>query len=67
MAGQTIQHAELLGEVTTVFEESLLRRLMVLDGDKLVGILSRHDIVRCIRDQRLQAGDQHCSMLVSQT
>jgi CBS domain-containing protein len=63
---KTIQYTALLGEAANLFEESGLRRVMILNGDRLVGILSRRDIVRCIRDQRIGAGSQHRTLLVSQ-
>lgn len=50
---RTIQQDASLETAARIFQAVSLRRLMVLDGEKLVGVLSRRDVVRCIRDQRL--------------
>jgi len=52
---RTIQQDASLEVGARVFQAASIRRVMVLDGDKLVGVLSRRDIVRRIRDQRLSA------------
>jgi CBS domain-containing protein len=49
---RTIQQDASLDAAAKIFQAASLRRLLVLDGDKLVGILSRRDVVRCIREQR---------------
>lgn len=51
---RTIQQNASLEVAANIFRAASLRRLLVLDGNKFVGILSRRDVVRCIRDGRLQ-------------
>jgi CBS domain-containing protein len=50
---RTIQQEACLSVAANIFRMASLRRLMVLDQDKLVGVLSRRDVVRSIRDGRL--------------
>jgi len=35
-----------------IFQASPIRRLLVVSGETLVGVLSRRDILRCIHEQR---------------
>jgi len=44
----TVQADTSVEDVATVLAERGVSRLPVLDGDKLVGIVSKHDIVRAI-------------------
>ncbi len=55
---KTVQQAATVDVAANVFRASAIRRLLVLDGERLVGILSRRDILRCIHRQReaLSAG-----------
>ena len=41
-----------LDEATTALLHSSIRRLLVVDNDRLVGVLSRRDVARFIRDER---------------
>jgi CBS domain-containing protein len=50
---RTIQKSASLAVAAQVFQNARFRRLLVLDSEKLVGILSRRDVVRSIRDGRL--------------
>lgn len=50
---RTIQQDACLSVAANIFRMASLRRLMVLDQDRLVGVLSRRDVVRSIRDGRL--------------
>jgi len=50
---RTIQQDASLEVAAKIFQAASLRRLLVLDGQKFVGILSRRDVVRSIRDGRL--------------
>jgi len=50
---RTIQKTASLDVAAKIFLAASLRRLLVLDGKKFVGILSRRDVVRSIRDSRL--------------
>ena len=50
---RTIQQTASLEVAAKIFRAASLRRLLVLDGKKFVGILSRRDVVRSIRDSRL--------------
>lgn len=36
-----------------IFRSVSIRRLLVVSGDRLVGVLSRRDVVRTIRDRRM--------------
>ena len=49
----TIREEASLDVAAKIFQSASLRRLLVLSGKKLVGILSRRDVVRSIRDGRL--------------
>jgi len=43
-----------LEDATTILLQTHVRRLMVVDDEsKLVGVLSRRDVARCLRDTRL--------------
>lgn len=50
---RTIQQDASLDVAAKIFQAASLRRLLVVDGNHFVGILSRRDIVRSIRDGRL--------------
>ncbi len=50
---RTIQQDASLAVAANIFKMASLRRLLVLDQEKLVGVLSRRDVVRSIRDGRL--------------
>jgi len=50
---RTIQQDASLDVAAKIFRAASLRRLLVVDGNHFVGILSRRDIVRSIRDGRL--------------
>ncbi len=50
----TVQADASLDVAANVFNAARIRRLPVLDGDKLVGILSRRDILREILKRRVQ-------------
>ena len=52
-AVRTIQQDASLDVAAKIFQAASLRRLLVVDGNHFVGILSRRDIVRSIRDGRL--------------
>jgi len=52
---RTIQQDASLDVAAKIFQAASLRRLLVLDNKRLVGILSRRDVVRSIRDGRLHA------------
>ena len=45
-------HASLEAAIDLLLTESV-RRLLVVSGETLVGVLSRRDVARCIRDERL--------------
>ncbi len=49
----TIRQEAALEVAAKIFQSASLRRLLVLSGKQLVGILSRRDVVRSIRDGRL--------------
>ncbi len=49
---KTIQADASLEIAASIFRAATLRRLMVLDRDKLAGVISRRDIIRYIRDRR---------------
>lgn len=51
----TVQAAASLDTARGIFRAAKIRRLPVVDDDRLVGILSRRDILRVIRDHRLAA------------
>ena len=51
---RTIGQDASLEVAANIFHAATLRRLLVVDGNELVGILSRRDVVRCIRDSRLK-------------
>ena len=55
---RTIDQDASLEVAARIFQVASLRRLIVVDGPKkkLVGVLSRRDIVRCIRDGRMKLG-----------
>ena len=44
----TVQASTSIEDVATVLADRGVSRLPVLDGDELVGIVSKHDIVRAI-------------------
>ena len=48
----TIEPDATLDEATTALLQTSVRRLLVVDSDQLVGVLSRRDIARFIRDER---------------
>ena len=48
----TIEPDATLDEATTALLQTSVRRLLVIDSDRLVGVLSRRDIARFIRDER---------------
>jgi CBS domain-containing protein len=50
---RTIRQDASLEVAAKIFQAASLRRLLVLDGKQLAGILSRRDVVRSIRDGRL--------------
>ena len=50
---RTIQQNADLAVAAKIFQAASLRRLLVVDGQRFVGVLSRRDIVRSIRDGRL--------------
>lgn len=50
---RTIRQDASLEVAAKIFQAASLRRLLVLSGKQLVGILSRRDVVRSIRDGRL--------------
>ena len=49
----TIQDHESLGEAADLLLTTAVRRLLVVAGDQLVGLLARRDVARWIRDERL--------------
>ena len=51
---KTISKDASLEVATKIFHMASLRRLLVVDGKTLVGVLSRRDVVRRIRDERLE-------------
>ena len=48
----TIDQDATLDEATTALLQTSVRRLLVVDGDQLIGVISRRDIARFIRDER---------------
>jgi CBS domain-containing protein len=52
---RTIREDASLEVAAKIFEAVSLRRLLVLSGNRLVGILARRDVVRSIRDGRLSS------------
>ncbi len=52
---RTISQDASLDVAARIFQAASLRRLLVLDGNRFVGILSRRDVVRSIRDSHLSA------------
>lgn len=48
----TIEPDASLDEATTALLQTSVRRLLVIENDQLVGVLSRRDIARFIRDER---------------
>ena len=54
---RTIQQDASLDVAAKIFQAASLRRLLVLDGSRFVGILSRRDVVRSIRDSRLSVAN----------
>ncbi len=52
---QTIQQDAWVQTAAKIFKAASLRRLLVVDGKRLVGILSRRDVLRCIRESRSPA------------
>lgn len=55
---KTIQQDASLDVAARIFHAASLRRLIVLDGERLVGVLSRRDVVRSIRDRRVALHDR---------
>ncbi len=49
---KTIQQSATMMEIAIEFANSNYRRLPVLDGEKLVGQISRRDVLRCIDQHR---------------
>ena len=49
---RTIQADATVASAAAVLKASRIRRLLVLDGDDLVGVLSRRDVIRVIRQIR---------------
>lgn len=49
---KTVQQDASVAVAANIFRASAIRRLLVLDGERLTGILSRRDILRCIHHQR---------------
>lgn len=49
---RTIQKDASLEIAVKIFRATSIRRLIVMDGDRLAGVLSRRDIVRCIYESR---------------
>ncbi len=49
---KTVQQVANVNVAAAIFRASAIRRLLVLDGERLTGILSRRDILRCIHQQR---------------
>jgi len=52
----TVQQTATMDDATQLLLDSGVRRLLVLDGERLVGILARREVVRHVRDQRLTSG-----------
>lgn len=50
---KTISQDASLETAAKIFQAASLRRLLVVDGERLAGVLSRRDIVRRVRDERL--------------
>lgn len=50
---RTIGQDATLEVAAKIFHAASIRRLLVVNGKKLVGVLSRRDVVRAIRDGRL--------------
>ena len=50
----TIDEEDSLIDVAEVFMHHTIRRVPILHGDKVIGIISRRDVIRCIRDVRKQ-------------
>jgi len=55
---KTVQQSAALDVAAKIFQVASLRRLLVLDGEKFVGVLSRRDVVRSMRDSRLSPMNQ---------
>jgi len=51
---KTVQESATLEVAARIFHAASLRRLLVLEGRELVGLLSRRDVLRSIRDKRIQ-------------
>lgn len=49
---RTIQKDASLEIAVKIFQATSIRRLIVMDGDQLAGVLSRRDLVRCIYESR---------------
>ena len=49
----TIASDASLDEASDILVKTSVRRLLVVDNDELVGVLSRRDVVRFIRDERV--------------
>ena len=58
---RTIQANATVATAVAVLKASSVRRLIVLERDRLVGMLSRRDVIRAIRQQRAEA-DMTCSV-----
>ena len=50
-----VQAGDELGHVAEVLDRNRIKRVPVLDGRRLVGIIARSDIVRCLARQRVPA------------
>lgn len=50
---RTIRQDASLAVAAKIFKVASLRRLLVVEGEKLVGVLSRRDVVKSIRDGRV--------------
>lgn len=49
---RTISADATVDAAVSILRASRIRRLIVVDGHKLVGVLSRRDIIRAVREQR---------------
>ena len=54
---KTVQASATLAVAARIFHAASLRRLLVLEGKQLVGVLSRRDVLRSIRDKRSQLAE----------
>ncbi|MBP89966.1 MAG: hypothetical protein CMJ64_25200 [Planctomycetaceae bacterium] len=49
---KSVQEDASVDVAARIFQASAIRRLLVTSGEKLVGILSRRDVLRCIHESR---------------